>query len=95
MLDGQGNIAGHGTDPTGKVGDIAALAKAVIKDFSLKLIGILLPNFLPQVPFAEAYKKGGVAWHKFNEECRALRVTCDHNSEWRGRVHFTFYDGEQ
>ena len=29
VLDGQGNIAGHGTDPTGKVGDIAALAKAV------------------------------------------------------------------
>ena len=29
VLDGQGNVAGHGTDPTGKVGDIAALAKAV------------------------------------------------------------------
>ena len=52
-------------------------------------------KFSTQVPFAEAYKKGGVAWHKFNEECRALRVTCDHNSEWRGTVHFTFYDGEQ
>ena len=29
VLDGLGNVAGHGTDPTGKVGDIAALAKAV------------------------------------------------------------------
>ena len=35
VLDGQGNIAGHGTDPTGKVGDIAALAKAVKALFSV------------------------------------------------------------
>ena len=31
VLDGNGNLAGHGTDPTGNVGDISALNKAVIK----------------------------------------------------------------
>ena len=30
VLDGNGNLAGHGTDPTGNVGDISALNKAVI-----------------------------------------------------------------
>ena len=28
MLDGRGNVAGHGTDPTGNVTDINALAKS-------------------------------------------------------------------
>jgi len=72
-LDGQGNITGHGTDPTGNVSDIAKLAKAV--------------------PFGEAETVNGIGWHEFREECRALRVTCRQNNEWKGRVIFTFKDG--
>lgn len=47
------------------------------------------------VPFANSYEKREVMWHKFIEECKMLRVTCDQNSEWRGMVVFTIEDGTE
>ena len=45
------------------------------------------------VPFAESFRKSGISWHEYHEECRALKIKCQRNNEWLGRVHFTFMDG--
>ena len=57
---------------------------------SLNLTIYILAN---SVPFAESFRKSGISWHEYHEECRALKIKCQRNNEWLGRVHFTFMDG--
>jgi len=75
VLDDRGNIAGHGTDPTGNVTNIGELALSV--------------------PFAESFKKDGISWHEFNEECRALKIRCQQDNKGNGTVRFRFTDGQR
>ena len=45
------------------------------------------------VPFAETFKKSGISWHEFHEECRALKIRCQQDNEHYGEVRFKFMDG--
>jgi len=45
------------------------------------------------VPFAESFKKDGISWHEFNEECRALKIRCQQDNRSNGEVRFKFMDG--